>query len=263
MQLSVSSYARVASVVVAFSLLSGCGQARTGGRRIEVSTRIQGEALAKTGFENDLGWTIELTRARVALDHLYYVTGESVGARLWNPFVSVAYAHPGHYDAGEVLAEMTDHVAVDLLAEPRALRPREAVTGAAHSTVVAFGSLSDAPSVSDAGVSGEKTVEVEGHATSGTARVEFRATVATSDLLHADSNLPEVEGCPFDGELSASGTVTCEIRPSVWLDQVDFTAFSRNATTQVTFARGSEQHNALVRGVRKAIAYSFTFETEN
>lgn len=263
MQLSVSSCARVASAVVAFSLLSGCGQARTGGRRIEVSTRIQGEALAQTRFENDLGWTIELTRARVALDHLYYVTGESVGANLWNPFVSVAYAHPGHYDAGEVLAEMTDHVAVDLLAEPRALPSREAVTGSAHSAVVAFGALGDGSAVSDAGISEGETVEVEGHATSGASRVEFRATVATSDLLHADSSLPEVEGCPFDGELSESGTVTCEVRPSVWLDQVDFTGFSSNATTQVTFARGSEQHNALVRGVRKAIAYSFAFESED
>jgi hypothetical protein len=120
--------------IALFAVSFACSSPETAGQRIDVATRIEGEASARTGFENAFGWTIELSRARVAFEHLYYVTGESVGAsRAWNPLVGMAHAHPGHYDAGEVLAEMGEHVVVDLLARGAELGAREGVTGSAHS----------------------------------------------------------------------------------------------------------------------------------
>jgi hypothetical protein len=242
-------------------LALACSAPETGGSRIEVATRIQGEAAARDGFENAFGWRIELSVARVAFAHLYYVTGESVGSLgAWNPFVAVAHAHPGHYDAGEVLAEMGGHAVVDLLGGPESLGAREGVTGAVRSAVVTFGTLSSANS--DAGADAN-VLELEGVARSNASTVQFEASVAANDLLHVASDLPEVEGCPFVGELATSGTVTCEVLVSVWLDQVDFAGFEPDQETRVELERGSEAHNALSRGVRKAVAYSFSFESEN
>lgn len=234
------------------AVLLGCSAPETSGSRIAVGTRIQGERTLAQGFRNDFGWSIELTRARVALEHLYYVTGDAVGTEAaWNPFVRAAYAHPGHYDAGEVLAEMNEHVVVDLLDDPVTLAPREGVTGTARSAVIAFGTLPR----------GAATIDIEGTASTDDRELSFRATVQPEALLHPTSDLPEVEGCPFKGELTANGLVTAELRTSVWLDQVDFSGIE-SALEQVELEPGTEAHNALVRGVRKAIAYSFSFESE-
>ena len=250
----------------------GCSAPRTPGRRIRLETQV---AAAPDTFVNDFGWKVELSSAMVAFSHLYYVTGEPVGASSWfsRVFIPSAHAHPGHYNAGDILGEMPDTARIDLLARTTHLGSNEGVTGEARSAVVAFGTLEGSSTDTDLdGGTAQPVLFVEGRATMDEQRLRFRASADVADLLNPESDLPEIAGCPFAGALDGDGTVVCRVEPAVWLDQVDFStldappdAASRDepASAQVVnLARGTQAHNAFTRGAKKAMAYSFEFEKE-
>ena len=70
----------------------------------------------------DLGYEVELSSARIVMDDLLFtVAGEVHAASLWRPVsefvVPTAYAHPGHYQGGEVSGELLGTFVVDWPAE--------------------------------------------------------------------------------------------------------------------------------------------------
>lgn len=243
-------------------LAVSCSEPTTGGQHIQVATRLAGDVEAGQSFVNGLGWTLRLDAARVAFEHLYFVTGEPVGgvSRFLDWLVPSAFAHPGHYDSGDVLAELNERVELDLLARPLLLAPRDAVTGVARSAVVSFGALEDEPALGGSDAESGVAVFVEGRAASQEMAVRFRVDVTTAELANPASDLPEVSGCPFEGKLSADGVVQGTVSTRVWLDQVDFSGLDGAEAEPVVLERGSTAHNAFVRGVRKALAYSFSYE---
>ena len=113
-------------------LLAGCGAPSTGGERVAVETRGRSDLVSEPVLENALGWRIEVTTGRLALDHLYYVSGPAAGLvrRSNHSFdIPTAHAHPGHYDAGDVLAELPRPATLDLLAPETSLGQGRGVGG--------------------------------------------------------------------------------------------------------------------------------------
>lgn len=245
-------------------LVAGCGA--TTGKRITLETR----AVATEGaapFENDYGWSITLTRAHLSVGALYYFTGPPVVAALppargprrgLRDLLSIpqAHAHPGHYTQGEALGQMLEPGTIDLLVEST-LADAEAVTGHYESALFTFQS----PPAGDlaAGMEGH-VVWIEGEATKGDTTLLFRGTADEADVLD-DTGSPVVSGCVFEiADVEDSGVVTLTVHPAVWLDQVDFGAFTPPAAGErLTLDEVESEHNAFTRGLKKGTAYDFSY----
>lgn len=251
------------------AVAAGCGS--TGGQRISLGTRVVATEGVAAPIENEYGWSITLTAARVSIGELYYFSGAPVVASrggqprsrpragpllkgLWA--IPSAHAHPGHYTEGDALGQMLEPRTVDLLVES-ALANAEAVTGRYESARFSFASP---PQGELAGEMDGHVVWVEGEATKGGAVVRFRAAADEADVLTSDEE-PVVEGCVFEAaDIEASGTVTLTIHPGVWFDQVDFGKVEGAADAdRVDLVPGEAPHKAFVRGLKKGTGYTFSY----
>ena len=117
--------------VAAFLLVMACQPSEA--PRVELPVVIDGSGLA--GANNELGWTIELSEARVVIRDLRFTTageldervdehepttplelGPRVGAWLGAAIEGQAWAHPGHFQDGEVIGELPGTHVVDFIA---------------------------------------------------------------------------------------------------------------------------------------------------
>lgn len=239
-------------------LLGGCGAPSTGGERVTLTTRARSDISDNPVVANSLGWQVEVTRAELALEHIYYVSGPAaVLAQSHGLFaVRSAHAHPGHYDAGDVLGELRGPLTLDLLAREARLGEGGGVTGRARSAVVALGSLG--------GDDGTLAVVLEGEASQADIAIPFRAAVERTAIENATSHLPEIAGCPLDdGEIESDTTVLLEVAVGVWLDQIDFAEISVPESGLAVLELDTPSHNAFRRGIAKAIGYQFAFLPAN
>ena len=236
-------------------VLSACSDPSTGGRRVSITTRARGDVSDNPVVETSLGWQVEVTRGKLALDYLYYVSGPPAGlAHRWDDLFSIksAHAHPGHYDSGDVLAELQGPVILDLLAGETTLGEGGGVTGQALSAVVTLGSLG--------GDDATLAVIVEGVASKGELTIPFRAEVERAVIDNPVSHLPEIDGCPLeDGEIEGDGTVLFEVGVAVWLDRVDFAEVSVPESGLAVLQPNTPPYNAFRRGLEKALGYHFSF----
>jgi hypothetical protein len=244
--------------LAALATLSACSDdGSTRGKRVVLAARVAAESL---DFVNAYGYRVELTRALVSIGRLRYLQGAPVARR--SPLerflgVRVAHAHPGHYEEGGILGEMLEPTSVDLVAGPTELGSGPGVSGEALSGRVSFTSPAEGPFAADLG---DAVILLEGEAAlDGETRV-FRAIARLSDVLDAAGE-PDVEGCEFaNGTIDSDGRVTLILRPSVWLDQVEFAVVPETADgAPVELARDGAPHRAFARGVKKAAAYLFTY----
>ena len=108
---------------------------------------------------------------------------------------------------------------------------------------------------------GSHVVVVEGKAQKDDETRMFRASATKGDVTNANGN-PAVEGCVFTPvEVESDGTVVLHIKPSVWLDQVDFTDVPASTDKPADLPQGGPAHQAFtLLGVTRATAYLFTFE---
>jgi hypothetical protein len=224
-----------------------------------VTTRARSDISDNPVVENSLGWQIEVTHGEVSLDYLYYVSGPPAGlARQSNGLFSIpsAHAHPGHYDSGDVLGELQGPVTLDLLARETTLGEGGGVTGLARSGIVTLGSLG--------GDDDSLAVVFEGVASQGDTTIPFRAEVERSAIDNPTSHLPEIDGCPLDdGEIASDGTVLLEIKVAAWLDRIDFAEVRIPESGLAVLEPDTPPHNALRRGIAKAIGYHFRFIPAN
>lgn len=239
------------TLVLATTLVSGVGasfvacaasaESGTTGKRVTLKTVAVGEGT--TPFVNALGWTVTLKTARVSVASLYYFDGEPIfSLRMLLP--RSAFAHPGHYVAGEARGEMTTAAAVDLVASSNALANGIGISGPVRSARFTFGKGADG-----------HVVYVEGEAKNATSTVPFVAKADLADVLDSYGE-PKVEGCAFTAtDMQADGTVTVQIKPSVWFDQVDFTE------VKTDLASSDAALNGFTRGLKKGTAYLFTYRS--
>lgn len=258
----------------AAALMGACGDDSpdgTAGRRVVLHTRVElvegGEA-----FTTGVGWSVELSRVVLAVEALRYFdgvpplatlptnshTGE-LAARFLG--VSVAHAHPGHYQAGNVLGEMLEPASLDLLAGPRVLADAHGVSGTYRSAQWAFAAVP----------AGELAAVLDGHVAllEGTAAKDgedtrsFRAAIAFGELA-ASSNDGQVVGCVFEQvSVENDGEVTVKIRPEPWFNLVDFGEIEPGSAEEpADFPIDSQPRIALAQGLAQHSAYLFSYQPE-
>jgi len=85
---------------------------------VELSVVVDASGIGTV--DTDLGYRVELTEVRVAIEDLVFtIAGESHTASLWERisdlFVATALAHPGHHQAGDVTGELRGSFVLDWL----------------------------------------------------------------------------------------------------------------------------------------------------
>lgn len=253
--------------------LQACdGDDTTGGKRVILHTRVELKSAELRSFENGLGWRVTLERAWIATGAFGYFDGAPPftalrtvpaaphGEPSLEGFlgVGVAYAHPGHYQAGNALGEMLEPSSVELLGGPSVLADGDGVTGTYRSARFAF----------SAPPAGPYARALDGHAAvvEGVAELDGEDTRyfrAFADLEELAKIQPEghIDGCEFDAvTVDDDGTVTVQIDPSVWFDLVDFSAVEAGSPdTPSEFPAGSQPRLAFAQGLVQLSAYEFAY----
>lgn len=217
-------------------LLLGCGGAAQKRRTFEVD-------LASTAVgqaPNDKGWAVTLSSAEAVVGPIRFFEGKAAFARRgprfdpWSLVVSTAWAHPGHYVAGEARAELLVSTKVDLLKNgPLLLGTADAVTGEYGSFQLTL-----------------KDVRLKGSATKEGRTVQFDTG--------AFSPAAPLDGLKFEAELQDQpGTAHLRVKLAVLFARIDFDKGAGSPATE--FPPASEAFNAFTRGVLDASAYEMEF----
>jgi hypothetical protein len=259
---------RIRSLAPLAVLLLACsgGGGTTAGKRVVLHTAATADPVTKTGFTTGFGWDVTLDRAAVALSALYYFDGPPPTAmwkapglreRLFSLFVSTAWAHPGHYQAGTALGQMilTRPVALDLFAPAIAALPDgDGVTGTYRSARFVLPSAAPADPVL-AGHVALAEGKASKHDGSSSQPIFFRLVADYADIS-ASINNGAVDGCVLDEvDVTDDGTITVEIRPTIWLNLVDFSKIDPGQAATPTEARSA----GFSQGVTELSAYHFSY----
>ena len=234
--------------------LWGCG-GEEGPSRTGFEVQVAGRG--GSSLQNDFGYRVELTEARLHLGPIHFFSGEPLfsvrapdegwPARLARRLLGerLAHAHPGHYQQGEALGEVLSRKTVDLLGPaPTRLGIAEGITGAYRSARVAY-----APAADNAG----HAAHLRGVAHKGSDAVAFVGDLDVSE---------EIAGIACTAEVGAAGgTMQVAVELAQWIARIDFSLLDASAG-EVKLAPGSQGHNALTRGIHNTSAFSFTFTKE-
>lgn len=233
----------------------------TGGKRVVLHTRVTVDPEAMNGFESGLGWHVTLDKLILTVGPFHYFDGAPPlvqnDVERWLG-LGTAYAHPGHYQAGNALGEMLETTSVDLLAGPMDLADGEGVTGIYRSARFTF---PEAPSGPMAGQLGAHVALVEGTATkTGEETRVFRAIGDFSEIAKSESKA-EIAGCQFvETNVEGDGTVTLTVTPHVWFNIVDFAQAEPGAPgAPAEFPVGSQPAIAFTQGLAQLSAYRFEY----
>lgn len=253
-------------------LLQACdGNDTTSGKRVILHTELEIASEEATSFDNGLDWHVTIERAWIATGAFGYFDGVPPFTssrdtlpprpeRMLDRFlgVGVAYAHPGHYQAGNALGEMLEPSSVDLLSGTTKLADGDGVTGIYRSARFTFGSPP----------TGAHARELDGHVAvvEGKAELdgeETRYFRAFADQAELAKSQPEghIDGCVFDEvNVTDDGTVTVRIDPRVWFDLVDFSELDPGTSDELSeFPEGSQPRLAFAQGLAQLSAYEFSY----
>ena len=254
------------------AILLACGSDSgdtTTGKRIVLHTKATAEPVTKTKFTTGFGWDVTLTKAAVATSGLYYFDGPPPTA-MWKPrapglrerlaglFIGTAWAHPGHYQAGTALGQviLTEPTALDLFAAlPVTLADGEGITGIYRSARFV---IPKAAPASGAVLDGHIAV-AEGQASkkdgSSPQPIFFRLVADYADIQGSINN-GAVDGCVLDETtVTDSGSITVEIKPTIWLNLVDFSKIAPGSAATPTEARSE----GFSQGITQLSAYHFSY----
>jgi hypothetical protein len=262
---------------IAIALLVACSNTgnKTSGSVVLLHTSVSTDPEIQSTFLTSFGWNVKLTAARVALASLYYFDGPPAFVKNDMPTltpadrveqllgIGVAYAHPGHYQAGQAMGQMITPSTYDLFADtPVALADGNGVTGAYRSGRFVFPQTPSGPNADK--LDGHIAV-VEGTATKASDAaaqppIHFRMSADYSDITRSAA-LGEVDGCDFtETNVDGNGTVHLVIHPSVWFNLVDFSSLDAgNSAAPTDVDAGTQPYVAFALGLAQLSAYSFSF----
>ncbi|MFO0723941.1 MAG: hypothetical protein U1E65_09180 [Myxococcota bacterium] len=252
---------------LSLALLSACGGGTTG-KVITLHTKLKTDLVADRSFGTDDGWTVTLSKAQIATGALYYYDGApaftAVKPSLWHQFlenfepIHAAYAHPGHYQAGDALGEVLEPFSADLLSGAAVDLPDgDGISGAFRSGTFSFAAPTAGPAAAE--LMGH-IAWIEGQAQKESKTVYFRATLDLADLERTAAQ-GAISGCRFTpAEVSDDGTVTITVRPKIWFDLVDFAPLPEGSPEAPTpLPEDSTARIALALGLGQLSAYSMEY----
>jgi hypothetical protein len=252
---------------------AGCGDGgapdATSGARITLHARAATDPASLATFTTGFGWKVKLEAAAVAVGAIYYFDGPPAfddslarAPGLLDRLLSVpsAHAHPGHYQAGDALAQMLTPTSVDAFA-PAPLPDATGITGTYRSARVVLGAKPAGPAASALGGHAAMARGTAERA-DGTSKEPIHFVVTTDFAEVAKSVVSgEVDGCVVaEAPVDADGTVTMTLKPSVWLDFVDFTGVAPGTAAAPTVVpHGEIAQIGFTLGVVQLRAYAFAY----
>jgi hypothetical protein len=206
--------------------------------RVELPVAVDASGVAP--LTTDLGYAVEVTSARVALEGLVFtVAGEAHTASLWRKLsdavVPPAVAHPGHFQGGEVTGELPGEFVVEWPAEDgRELGVATLIAGtySAANFTFARGAADDLGA--DDPLVGHTAI------VTGTATKDGQTTTFTFVVDSPEGRV--LVGAPFEAEVTedAAGTLNIQFHPADALegdtlfDAIDFAALDGDGDGAVT-----------------------------
>jgi hypothetical protein len=98
---------------VAFTI-AACSDAEEA-PRVRLTVEVDSSGLVQV--ETDLGYRVDVTQARVVVEDFAFTIAGEAHVKLWqrvsDALISVAHAHPGHFQGGEVTGEMPGRFVLD------------------------------------------------------------------------------------------------------------------------------------------------------
>lgn len=240
------AYLPVALLVALFS--TACSTPEEATRvTLEVATESSGIVPVTT----NLGYVVALTEARAAVENFEFsVAGEVHTASLWrrvsNLLIPNAFAHPGHFQGGDVTGELRGRFLLSWLPEaPAPLGTATLLTGIYKSANFTFrrAGAEDGLAPNDALLG--HTALLRGRATKGSASIAFVA------LLDSPPNR-ELEGAPFEpvdldvkkdtrARLGVRLSTRDPLEGDTLFDGIDFASLDADGDGQVVLEESSSQ----------------------
>ena len=183
--------------------VASCGTPREA-PRVQLPVVVDASGVAPV--TTDLGYEVEVTSVRMAVqDVVFTVAGEVHTAFQWqtlvDAFLPTAYAHPGHYQGGEVAGELVGAFVVDWPADDgRELGVATLIAGTYSASNFTFGRGSAEHLGADDPLVGHTAV------LAGTARKDGLTTPFTIIVDSPDER--ELVGVPFDATVGEDDTAT-------------------------------------------------------
>lgn len=214
---------------------------------------------------SDLGWTVTLTAARLAVSTVQFtIQGEMHGATagLGPWLMGRAWAHPGHYAGGDVTGELPGEFILDWLGQDRmTLGTADLLVGdyngmnfSFRAATVADGLAADDPLLGH-------TAQLAGSASKGGVTVMFTA------IVDVDAGA-QLVGAPFEDTVEAGSAAPIELQllptdpvmGASLFDGLDFAALDAldDADGVVAIAPGEVAHNLLRRTLQSHVHYNAT-----
>lgn len=253
--------------------IEACSSGETGGARVVLDTRVE-LAPGAQAFTTERGWDVSLSRVLISTGPFYYFDGAPPVVQQrerprfdhtprWPSSLEAlglgqAFAHPGHYKAGDALGQMLESWSIDLLAGAAELPAGDGVTGIYRSASFSFTAPPEGPM---AGAMETHAAIAEGVAErDGQPPIRF---VATADLADIERTAADgyIDGCEFSElDVEQTGRVTVQINPKVWFDLVDFAELQPVAGDEpIEFPADSQPRIAFALGLAQLSAYKFSF----
>lgn len=248
------------SLALCLAILSSCSAEEAPSVRVNVQAAGGPIAIVET----DLGYRVTLTEARVALgDITFTIAGEihsaSTSSRILDWLVPAAYAHPGHYQGGEVTGELRGKLIVDFLAEaPTPIGVATMLVGAYTGSNVTLG---HADTLEDGDTLQNKTALLAGRAERNGVTHEFEAVI--------DSPVGrQVTGVPCSVTVAEGAAMTLTLRFTPYddlesdtlFDGIDFAALDSDGDGQVSIMSGesADAYDLLRRTFQTHDHFEFT-----
>ncbi|HWA74533.1 MAG TPA: hypothetical protein VG937_19440 [Polyangiaceae bacterium] len=259
---------RIALFFSALACIAGCSEAATTGKRVTLRTAMAKSAEVGT-FTTGFGWDVTLTQAAIATNGFYYFDGPPPTAsfkakkrgfrqRVADWMLGSAWAHPGHYQAGDALGQtlLPEAVALDLFSDPLTPLPDGVgVTGTYRSAQFVIPSEPPADAVLAGHIAIAQGTAVEHGSSEGAPTYHFRMVADYADI-EMNVNGGAVDGCVLDETaVVADGKISVEIKPAIWLNLVDFSKLDPGNEDDPTEARDA----GFSQGVTQLSAYHFAY----
>jgi hypothetical protein len=247
----------VRTIVVAGAAALSCASQEA----VRVQMEVELDASTVTDTTNDLGWTVTLTGARVAVTDLQFtIQGEMHEATAWLEgwLVRRAWAHPGHYAGGNVTGELLGDFVLDWFGrDGDVLGTAELLTGDYNGFNFLFRQGSEAD-----GLAGDDPLL--GHAAQFTGTAQKDGVLVTFSAVLDVNEGTQMVGAPFELTVEAGADTSIRIQLEAtdpvesrsMFDGIDFGTLDDDGDGDVRIEPGSEAHNILVRTIQSHVHYN-------